>query len=69
MVELTFESALTRLEEIVKKIESGESSLEETIAFYDEGLKLSAFCHEKLTSAQQKIIDIDDYLKGTDNNE
>lgn len=69
MAEKTFESALSRLEEIVKLIESGEVSLEETIKLYDEGLKLSMFCNEKLENAKQKIIDIEDYLKGTETNE
>ncbi len=50
-----FESALERLEEITALLESGEKSLEESIALYSEGLELSKFCDEKLTATEEKI--------------
>lgn len=63
MSNMSYESAMSRLEEIVKKLESGDSALEETVKLYDEGLKLSAFCDKKLADAKQKIVSIENYLK------
>ena len=53
--ELTFEEALSRLEEIVRALESGQSKLEDSLALYEEGIRLSRACNEKLDSAEQKI--------------
>jgi len=50
-----FESALDRLEEITEQLESGESSLEEAIELYTEGLKIAKFCNDKLSDAEKKI--------------
>ncbi len=52
---LTFEAALTRLEEIARLLESGESSLEESLQMYEEGMQLIAFCNKKLTEAEAKV--------------
>ncbi len=53
--EYTFESALVRLEAIVKKLEAGEETLESSIAFFEEGISLVHFCSDALTSAEQKV--------------
>lgn len=50
-----FESALERLEEITELLESGENSLEDSIAFYTEGLEIAKFCSQKLSEAEKKI--------------
>ncbi len=50
-----FEDALTRLEEIVARLEKGELPLEESLALYEEGIKLSRLCHAKLEEAEAKI--------------
>lgn len=50
-----FEGAMTRLEEIVTALESGEHSLEESIAFYTEGVKIAGICSKKLSDAEGKI--------------
>jgi len=50
-----FESALSRLEEITDKLESGEVTLEESIEFYTEGMEIAAFCAKMLTEAEKKI--------------
>jgi exodeoxyribonuclease VII small subunit len=50
-----FEDALKRLEEIVSRLERGELALEESLALYEEGVKLSRFCHSKLEEAEAKI--------------
>lgn len=50
-----FEAALARLEAIVSELESGEKSLEESIALYTEGIEIAAVCHEKLGDAEGQI--------------
>ncbi len=50
-----FESALARLEEITDQLESGDSSLEESIELYTEGLKIARFCNDTLADAEKKI--------------
>ncbi|MDO9488440.1 MAG: exodeoxyribonuclease VII small subunit [Sphingomonadaceae bacterium] len=52
---LTFEQALGRLEAIVKKLEAGEASLEDSITLYEEGTKLKRQCETKLAQAQARI--------------
>ena len=53
--EPTFEEALARLEEIVRALESGQSKLEDSLALYEEGIRLARACNEKLDGAEQKI--------------
>ncbi len=53
--ELSFEQALERLEYIVKAMEAGEMPLDEAIAAFQEGMKLSQICRVKLDEAEQKI--------------
>jgi exodeoxyribonuclease VII small subunit len=53
--ELSFEAALKRLEEIVRKLESGEASLDESIELYGEGDRLKQQCEARLKSAQARI--------------
>ena len=55
---LSFEAALKRLEEIVRKLESGEASLDEAIALYGEGDRLKQQCEARLKAAQAKIEQI-----------
>jgi exodeoxyribonuclease VII small subunit len=52
---LTFEQALGRLEKIVEQIESGEIGLEQSIAKYEEGIKLIQQCRTILDAAEKKI--------------
>ena len=51
----TFEEALKELEQITEQIESGEIGLEESIAKYEQGMKLVAKCRTILTKAEQRI--------------
>jgi exodeoxyribonuclease VII small subunit len=53
--ELSFEAALKRLEEIVRKLESGEASLDESIELYGEGDRLKQQCEARLQAAQARI--------------
>ncbi len=50
-----FESALTRLEEIVKTMEEGNLPLAPALELFEEGMKLSQFCHSKLEEAERKV--------------
>ncbi len=52
---MSFEKKLTRLEEIVKKMENGELSLDESLKLFEEGVKLSRDCNKELTEAEQKV--------------
>ncbi len=51
----TFEEAFKRLEEIARALEAGELSLDESIAIYEEGIKLINFCSAKLDEAAKKV--------------
>lgn len=53
--ELTFESAVERLEGIVEKLESGMVSLDEALELFEEGVRLSGLCHAKLEEIDKKI--------------
>ena len=58
---MTFEAAMTELSQIVARLESGEASLDESLKLFETGTKLSAFCYEKLQTAEQKIKDISQF--------
>lgn len=55
MAKKTFESALSRLEEITRELEEGDLSLENSLKKFDEGIKLADFCNEKLSEAKSKV--------------
>ncbi|MFI3206195.1 MAG: exodeoxyribonuclease VII small subunit [Clostridia bacterium] len=57
---ITFEKALSRLEEINFLLEKGDLSLDESIKLFEEGSKLSLFCYEKLETAKKKVSEISD---------
>ena len=50
-----FETALKRLEEIVRKLETGDLSLDSALELFEEGIKLSRFCHTKLQAAERRV--------------
>ena len=52
---LSFEDALKALEEIVRKLESGEVPLDATISLYEEGERLRKHCQTRLDAAQARI--------------
>ena len=56
MAEMTFEQAMTRLEQIVAALESGRCTLDESLKLFEEGTKLTAYCAEQLKTAEQKIV-------------
>ncbi len=52
---MTFEQSMRRLEEITRKLEQGEVSLDETVQFFEEGMTLYRECLAKLTETEKKI--------------
>ena len=52
---LSFEESLAELESIVKNLEQGELSLEDSMTLFERGLNLSQGSQEKLKCAEQKI--------------
>ncbi len=56
--EMSFEEALAKLGETVRLLEEGKAPLEESMKYYEEGVKLVRFCSEKLKNARQKITEV-----------
>ena len=50
-----FEAALTELEKLVEKMESGEQSLEEALAAFQRGIELTRTCQQGLKEAEQRV--------------
>ena len=61
---ITFEKAVKRLEEIVKKLESGEAILDESVKLFEEGVYLSDHCNKLLETAEQKVTQLTKNQKG-----
>lgn len=53
--EITFETAIARLEEIVRMLEGGNSPLDQSIALFEEGVRLVKICNGRLDKAEQKV--------------
>lgn len=51
----TFESSLSDLEGIVKKLEEGDLPLEDSLKLFEDGVRLSRECRERLTAAERRI--------------
>lgn len=52
---MSFETALTELETIVRSLETGQAPLEESISSYERGIALKKHCEEKLRAAREKV--------------
>lgn len=50
-----FEDALNKLEKIVSKLEEGDIPLEESLKLFEEGIRLSRFCNQKLDEAEKRV--------------
>jgi len=51
----TFETSLQELEKIVRKLEDGDLSLEESLKLFEDGVKLSRECQDRLNQAERRI--------------
>tara|TARA_B100002052_G_C15739813_1_gene532675 strand:- start:312 stop:557 length:246 start_codon:yes stop_codon:yes gene_type:complete len=61
--ELTFEEGLEKLEELVDQLDDGDLSLEESISYYEIGIKLKSHCEKLLKTAELKILKVSDKEK------
>ncbi len=52
---VTFEEAMLSLDNAVARLESGTLSLDESLATFEEAVKLIKLCNEKINSAEQKV--------------
>ena len=51
----SFEESLKELEQIVTQLEEGDLALEESLKLFEDGVRLSRECRERLTSAERRI--------------
>jgi exodeoxyribonuclease VII small subunit len=52
---MNFETKMKRIEEIVKSMEGGDVSLDQSLKLFEEGVKLSRECQGELSAAEQKV--------------
>ena len=52
---IPFEKALEQLQTIVRRLESGELSLEDSLKCFEDGVRLTRICQEQLSVAEQKV--------------
>ncbi|MCG6535893.1 MAG: exodeoxyribonuclease VII small subunit [Syntrophales bacterium LBB04] len=55
MAKEKFEEALKKLEDILRKMEAGDMTLEESLKAFEEGIKLSRICSERLDEAERRV--------------
>ena len=55
MAQKTFEQSMKQLEQIVQDLESGDLPLEKAIKKFEDGMKLSKLCANKLDETEKKI--------------
>ncbi len=53
--QFSFETALTDLEQLVLRMESGELSLEDSLQAFEQGVALTRQCQQALTKAEQRV--------------
>lgn len=56
--DLSFEDALTELEEIVRQLEQGRGTLDNSISAYERGTLLKKHCEDKLNNARMRVEEI-----------
>ena len=55
---LTFEEALAQLQDLVEALEQGDGTLEESLARYEQGMKLVAYCNKLLDQAELRVREL-----------
>jgi exodeoxyribonuclease VII small subunit len=58
--DLSFEDALSRLEDIVTKLEGGDAPLDSALKLYEEGVRLSRACARQLKEAERRVEILED---------
>ena len=64
--EENFEELMIKLEDIANQLESGKLNLDDSVKVFEEGIKISKLCNEKLENAEKKIhilIEEEDEIK------
>ena len=56
--EMTFEEARAELEQIVRKLEDGQTSLDESLKLWERGEQLHALCLARLNQAEQRVDEL-----------
>lgn len=65
MDEMDFETAYARLEETVRALEAGGLSLEQSVALFEEGVRLAEYCNARLDAAHLRVSKLIDPESGT----
>ena len=63
MADKTFEENMSRLEEIVTRLEKGDVPLSQSLSLFEEGTRLAAACRAELDQAEQQVVRL---MKGPD---
>lgn len=63
--QLSFEEAMTELEQIVRDMELGKTGLEQSIQQYERGVALRNHCQKRLQEAQMRITQMTQQADGT----
>lgn len=62
---MTFEEAISRVEEIVRELEKGDAPLDRALTLFEEGTALIKFCGKMLDEAEQKVVRLRKGADGT----
>lgn len=54
--ELTLNEAFAKLEEVTRRLEAADISLEESFAVYQEGMQLIKYCNESIDKVEKKVL-------------
>ena len=65
MKDMNFEEAMTKLEGEVKKLEGGNMTLDESIAAFEEAVKLIGVCNKQLENAERRVRLLTEASDGT----
>ena len=65
--DMTIEQAILRLEEITKKMQNDEMSVEDSLKMFEEGTKLVEFCNKKIKEAEIRISGLTQSGQGDEN--
>ncbi len=65
MEKINFEETMEKLEEEVRKLESGKMTLDEALESFEKSIKLVKLCNEKLDSAQRRVRILTEGFDGT----
>jgi len=61
---LTFEECYARLDEVIEALETGNRPLQESLALYEQGVRLAAHCEQQLRAAELRLTELIDQSQG-----